>query len=433
MNKNKTNILFAIADDASHFSAYGHSFVNTPNFDWVAENGVLFTNAFTTNPKCAPSRASILTGMHTWQLEEACNHIVCTFPKKFDCYSDILMDNGYFVGHTGKGWAPGYWESTRQCNPAGPEFNDKRLAKPIGTNVSDIDYSGNFEKFMGEKPMDKPFCFWYGGREPHRHYIPGEGISNGKSMEDIKEVPSYWPDDEVVRSDILDYAYETEWFDMHLGKIIDILKATGELENTLIVVTSDNGCPFPRVKGQMYEQDFNLPLAICMSGTIKGGRVIDDLISFADFAPTFLEIASIVKHPQMSGRSFLDILTSDKSGKIDENRDVVYMGRECHDCGREGDVGYPVRCIRTHEYLYVHNFEPSRWPVGNPETQFTNCDGSPTKDRIIELNGKGESKYYELAFGKRPQEELYNINNDPECLTNLAQNTKYKNIKNCEF
>ncbi len=425
----RTNILFAIADDASHFGAYGHTFVKTPNFDWVAENGLLFNNAFTTNPKCAPSRASILTGRHTWQLEEACNHLVCTFPEKFDCFSDILMQNGYFVGYTGKGWAPGFWKETRKYNPAGPEYNDERLKRPHNTNVSDIDYVANFQVFLSEKPSDEPFCFWYGGKEPHRHYVPGEGIRNGKSLDDIDNVPAYWPDDEIVRSDMLDYAFEIEWFDTQLGKIIQHIRATGELENTIIIVTSDNGCPFPRIKGQMYEQDFRLPLAICWLDQIKAGRTADDLISFTDFAPTFLEIAGIDIHPQMSGKSFLDVLLSDISGQIDETRNVVYMGRECHDCGREDDVGYPVRCIRTTHYLYVHNFESDRWPAGNPETHFTNCDGSPTKDNIIRLNEHGESIYFDLAFGKRPKEELYNINNDPECINNLAEDAQFSGIK----
>lgn len=432
MNSDKRpNILFAIADDASHMNAYGHSFVNTPNFDWVAKTGALFRNAFTTNPKCAPSRASICTGMHTWQLEEACGHIVCTFSNKFAVFSEILEDANYFVGYTGKGWAPGHWkEGGRKYNPAGPCFNDKKLEPPEKTNVSRIDYTENFKDFLNQKPEDKPFCYWYGALEPHRHYVPGEGIRSGKKRSDIEKVPSYWPDNDIVRSDMLDYAFEIEWFDKHLGQILDVLRENGEIDNTIIVVTSDNGCPFPRVKGQMYEQDFHLPLAICWPKLKNGERIVDDLISFTDFAPTFLEAASLEKHPQMTGKSMLDLITSDKSGQIDPERTAVYMGRECHDAGREGDKGYPVRCIRNYAYLYVRNFEPDRWPAGNPETQFTNCDGSPTKDSIIELKDQGNDYYYDLAFGKRPLEELYNIKMDPECLCNLAIKEEYQDLKN---
>ena len=429
MTNKRPNILFAIADDASHMSAYGYEFVDTPNFDWVASQGALFNNAFTTNPKCAPSRASICTGMHTWQLEEACCHSVITFPDKFAVFQELLEEAEYFVGFTGKGWAPGNWEETRKYNPAGPSYNDKKLNSPENTNVSNIDYTANFEEFLAQKPDDKPFSFWYGGREPHRHYVPGEGTRNGKKFDDIKKLPSYWPDNDIVRSDLLDYAFETEWFDKHLGQMIEVLRKTGELDNTIIIATSDNGCPFPRVKGQMYEQDFRLPLAICWPAMENGGRIVDDLVSFADFAPTFLEAAGLEKHPQMAGNSLYDIITSDKSGQIDPGRTEVIMGRECHDGGREEDRGYPVRCLRTEKYLYVRNFKPDRWPAGNPETHFTNCDGSPTKDNIIELRNKGVDYYYNLAFGKRPLEELYNIQADPECLENLALKEEYLELK----
>jgi len=163
----RPNILFAIADDASHMSAYGVQFLNTPNFDRVAKEGVLFTNAFTTNPKCAPSRASILTGKQTWQLEEACNHFG-VFPSKFRVYPDLLEEIGYHVGYTGKGWAPGdYQQGGFKRNPAGDEYNRINLTPPAKF-ISNRDYAANFEEFLKERPADSPFCFWYGGHEPHR-------------------------------------------------------------------------------------------------------------------------------------------------------------------------------------------------------------------------------------------------------------------------
>ena len=420
----RPNILFAIADDASHFSAYGHGFVNTPNFDRVARDGVRFDAMFTTNPKCAPSRASIVTGRHTWQLQEACTHW-CVFPgpDRFEVYADRLMAAGYHVGHTGKGWAPGDWRREgRTHNPAGPEYNERNLTKPVGTCVSDCDYAGNFDAFLDARPDGAPFCFWYGGREPHRKYIPGEGIAQGKSMADVGpgDVPPYWPDNETVRGDMLDYAFEIEWFDRHLGRMLERLEAIGELENTLVVVTSDNGCPFPRVKGNMYDDDFRLPCAAMWPGTVPGGRTCQDLTSFIDFAPTFLELAGVGADPTLPGRSLMDILRSDRSGRITDCRDRALMGRERHDVGREGDRGYPVRCIRTERYLYIRNFEPDRWPAGNPETGFTGCDSSPTKSDILALRERGDERYFQLCFGKRPLEELFDIQADPHCMENLA-------------
>lgn len=416
----RPNILVALADDASHMSAYGHRFVSTPNFDRVAQRGVLFANAFTTNPKCAPSRASILTGKHTWQLEEACDHFG-VFPGKFSVYPDLLEEAGYHVGFTGKGWAPGDWRAGgRTRNPAGNAYQQRTLEPPAQSGINSCDYAENFKDFLHDRPTGRPFCFWYGGYEPHRHYVYGEGGRGGKNLESIASVPPYWPDEEPVRVDMLDYAYEIEWFDRHLGLMLDHLENTGELAHTLVVVTSDNGAPFPRVKGQMYEDDFHLPLAACWEGTIAPGRRVDDLVSFIDLAPTFLEAAGLKVRPDIAGRSLLPILRARESGQIESGRDRVYLGRERHDVGRENDLGYPVRCVRTSEYLYVRNFAPDRWPAGNPETGFTNCDSSPTKSRILELHENGEDYYYELAFGKRPSEELYDIRRDPHCLDNLA-------------
>ena len=418
----KPNILFAIADDASHFGAYGHEFVNTPNIDKIAQEGILFENAFTPSPKCAPSRACILTGRYPWQNEEACNHF-CFFPNKFALLPDLLEAAGYFAGYTGKGWCPGdYLSSGLKRNPAGDEFNKHRLQSPENTCISTTDYSANFADFLSQKPPDKPFYFWYGAWEPHRPYKLGEGLRAGKSTGDISKLPSYFPDCDEVRTDMIDYAYEIEWFDLQLGKILRQIEEAGELDNTIVLVTSDNGCPFPRVKGQMYEQDFHLPMVgMWRAANKKQSRKIGDIINFVDIAPTFLEAAGIQKHPQMSGNSFLDVFLTDSEGQIDYSRNVTYFGREQQDLGSENDLGYPVRCMRNEQYLYIHNRAPNRWPAGNPETGFTNCDSSPTKDKILNLKEEGETLYYELAFGKRPGEELYDVIDDPECLMNLAK------------
>ncbi|MEO2006406.1 MAG: sulfatase, partial [Candidatus Poribacteria bacterium] len=308
----RPNILFAIADDASHMGAYGHEFLSTPHFDRVAAEGVLFTHAYTTNPKCAPSRASILTGRHTWQLEEASCHFG-VFPAKFAVYPSLLEATGYHVGHTGKGWAPGDYEAggfTR--NPAGPDYHGARLDPPT-TRISAKDYAGNFDRFLDERPADSPFCFWYGGHEPHRAYEEGSGVRAGKNTADITP-PAYLPDDEIVRSDLLDYAFEIEWFDTHLGRMLAKLEEIGELDDTLIVVTSDNGMPFPRVKGQMYEADFNMPFAVRWGHGVDGGRVVTDFVSFRDIAPTFVEAAGLAPPESITGRSFLDVVTSSDDG-----------------------------------------------------------------------------------------------------------------------
>ncbi|MFW5856523.1 MAG: sulfatase [Planctomycetota bacterium] len=427
--QDRPNILFVIADDASHFGAYGHRFVKTPNFDRVARDGIRFTRAFTTNPKCAPSRASILTGRHTWQNGASCLHWNY-WPDDLPVYTDFLDEAGYHIGFSGKPWAPGDWKRCgRTENPAGPAWNEHWLTPPEGTAISAHDHAANFDAFLAARPAGAPFCFWVGPSEPHRPYVPGEAQQHGKTLDEVDTVPPYWPQEDGVRSDMLDYAFEIEWFDRQLGAVLERLEAAGERERTLVIVTSDNGAPFPRVKGQMYDDDFRLPCAAMWPERIAPGRVVDDLVSFTDFAPTFLQAAGLPVPDGMAGRSLFDIFDTDGSGMVTPDRTRAFMGRERHDMGREGDLGYPVRCIRTPRWLYVRNFAPDRWPAGNPETGYTNCDSSPTKTRILEMKEKGDELYWQYAFGKRPAEELFDLDADPYCITNLADDPAHAGTK----
>ena len=423
------NILFCIADDASfpHMGAYGTSWVKTPGFDRVAREGLLFNRAYTPNAKCAPSRACILTGRNSWQLKEAANHW-CHFPKEFKTYAEGLTDGGYFVGKTGKGWAPGIALNAAGKRRAmtGQSFDKKRI-KPPAKHISGNDYAGNFRDFMNNKPVLQPWAFWYGSTEPHRAYEYGVGIKKGdKKLSDIDTVPPFWPDNEKVRTDMLDYAYEIEYFDQHLVKMIELLEERGELENTMIVVTADNGMPFPRIKGQEYEMSNHLPLAIMWPDGIKSpGRVIDDYVSFIDFAPTFFEVAGIdataTGMAPMTGRSLTDIFFSGRNGWVNPARDHVLIGKERHDIGRPYDWGYPMRGIIKNDYLFLRNYESTRWPAGNPETGYLNCDGSPTKTVLLELRQDMRTRdFWHQNFGKRPESELYHVRRDIYCVKNLA-------------
>ncbi|MBE0654229.1 MAG: sulfatase [Bacteroidales bacterium] len=423
------NILFAISDDQSYFhtSFAGCNWVNTPAFDRVAEQGIFFTNCYTPNAKCAPSRSSIITGRNSWQLEEAGNH-VSIFPEKFASVFEVFeQQTDYWVGHTGKGVEP---VNSQGRLLAGKAYSSIRL-EPPGQHISAVDYGENFKDFYRQKPEDSPFLFWYGGQEPHRAYEYGIGINKGgKSIDQIDKVPGFWPDNEVVRTDMLDYAYEIEYFDHHLGQMIAFLEEQGELENTVIIVTADNGMPFPRCKGIEYEYSNHMPLAILWPAGIKNpGRKIEDYISFIDFAPTFLELAG-VENPDMQpiqGKSLVSVFKSPKEGRIDQERNYMILGQERHDVGRPDDVGFPIRSIIMDDLLLIHNFEPDRWPMCNPETGYLNTDGSPTKTEILEMRRRGEPvNYWDLCFGKKPQEELYNIKNDPECLDNLARDPGYE-------
>lgn len=417
----RPNLLFIIFDDWGwqHAGAYGTTWVKTPNFDRVAREGVLFKHAFTSNPKCSPCRASILTGRNTWQLREAVSHNGY-FPAGFEVYPDLLEKSGYTVGLTGKGWGPGDHQTLakRTRNPAGPSFDTHR-SNPPASGIGRNDYAKNFDAFLAQRPKDKPFCFWMGFQEPHRAYELHSGARLGKNLADVA-VPGYLPDTPAVRGDLADYAIEVEWADAHIGRALAALEAAGQLENTLVVITSDHGMPFPYVKGQIHEDGFRLPLAMRWGKRIRPGRVVDDFVNVRDFAPTWLELAGLPPHPQMTGRSLAALLASPASGYV-ENRAEMLVGKERHDLGRPGDAGYPVRALRTKDFLYVRNFHPERWPACNPETDFGNCDPGPTKEVLKALGGH----YYDLSFGKRAAEELYDLRRDPSGFNNLAGDLFY--------
>ncbi len=426
----RPNILFCIADDASfpHMGAYGCNWIHTPAFDRIAREGIMFTRCYTPNAKCAPSRSCILTGLNSWQLKEACNHQPL-FPAEFLSFMETLGAQGYITGFTGKGWAPGDPGTIdgRTRRLTGKQYGARMLDPPTKM-ISQKDYSGNFRDFIAGVPEDAPWCFWYGGHEPHRAYEFTSGaILGGKKPGDIGEIPGIWPDNDSVRHDLLDYAFEIEYFDKHLLEILEELEVRDQMSNTIIVVTADNGMPFPRIKGQEYEFSNHLPLAIMWPEGIKNpGRVEDDFISFIDFAPTFIELAGLDwegsgMHPASPGKSLTPIFNVSNENRVKTFREFVVFGKERHDVGRPGDQGYPIRGIVLGDFLYVKNFEPDRWPAGNPETGYLNCDGGATKSFILNKRRRGEDPWYwNMNFGKRPVEELYNIKVDPWCIVNLA-------------
>jgi uncharacterized sulfatase len=437
------NILFVIADDQSfpYANAYGKCGIETPAFDKVANNGILFMNAFVAAPQCSPSRAAILTGRNIWQLEEAGTHD-SYFPKKFPVFTDALENAGYQIGYTGKAWDPGNFEDAGwPRNPVGPEYNTRKLENPPTKGINKTDYAANFADFLAEKPKAKPFFFWFGAHEPHRVYEAGSGKKAGLNPNNII-VPPFLPDNDLVRNDLIDYALEIQWFDKQLGNIMKQLDDAGELKNTIIIITADNGMAFPYAKANMQEYGIHVPLAIC-GPTIKGkNRKVTDLVSLIDLSPTILEWAGLPHLKGTTGKSLLPIMQSNKSGNIDASRQYILAGRERHTHARPDNLGYPSRAIRTAEYLYIKNFKPNRWPLGDPPSMnpiafkgdkdmkpivegYEDIDASPTKTFIIN-NQYDWKKLFQLGFAKREADQLYNIKEDPYCMIDLANSTKHQ-------
>ena len=416
----RPNIVFAIADDWGwpHAGAYGDKGVSTPAFDRLAREGVLVENAYISSPSCTPSRGAIITGQQFWRLGPAGN-LWSVWPSTFPEYPKLLAAEGYFVGSYRKGWGPGTHPDTA-VSPAGRIFRSP-------------------EAFFDARPDGMPFCLWFGASDPHRPYRKGSGAESGVKLEDV-HLFNHFPDAEEIRSDVADYYFEVQRFDRDVGALLDLLEQAGELDNTLIVMTGDHGMPFPRAKGNLYDSGTRVPMAIRWKARIPGGRSITDFVSTTDLAPTFLDAAGLQVPPEMTGESLLEILASDKSGRVAADRDSVIFGRERHVVAQEAPNlgGYPARGIRTDEYLYIRNYKPNRWPAGTPDHEraqepnawLADCDNSPTKSFLWEHRNDPElKKYYDLSFAKRPAEELYDLKSDPGQIVNVAGNPEYVSIR----
>lgn len=418
--ESRPNILFCIADDWGwpHAGAYGDAGVKTPTFDRLAKEGVLFEHAYVSSPSCTPCRNALLTGQWHWRLDTGAN-LWSQLPVGLPVYPLLLEDAGYRVGTSGKSYGPGRLEGWQRF-PAGKKFR-------------------NFQEFLKDQPADQPFCYWLGSSDPHRPYKLNSGNQSGIDLAKVHLFPHY-PDDEVVRGDIADYYFEVQRFDGLIGSAVAAVEAAGKLDATIIVMTGDHGMPFPRCKGNLYDSGVRVPLAVRWGNAIPAGRRVTDMVSFTDIGPTFLSTAGVAVPDVMTGRNLLPILLSEKAGRVNPEYGTIFFGKERH-CPAQvanNPGGYPSRAIRTDNYLYIRNFDPERWPAGTPDYKnarmnswIGDCDGSPTKRYIVanrELDDE-HGRSYDLCFGQRPGEELFDLKKDPDQLVNVANQPEYAGVK----
>ena len=468
----RPNILFAFADDWGRYaSAYAqpgvpgsiNNVVRTPNFDRIAQEGILFRRAFVSAPSCTPCRSALLSGQHFWRTGRGAILRGAVWDASQPSFPLLLREQGYHIGETYKVWSPGtpndapYGNGKYAYEKAGGRFNQfsQNVTKMVeaGSPVEAakqklLDEVGqNFDAFLADRDAGQPFCYWFGPTNVHRKWTKGSGKALwGIDPQQLEgKMPPFLPDVPEVREDLADYLGEVQAFDAALGYLVKRLEAIGELDNTLIVVSGDHGAPgFPHGKCNLYDFGSNVSLAMRWGGA-KGGRTIDDLVSLTDLAPTFLELGGVAVPQQMTGRSLVDILQSDKSGKIDPARDAVFIGRERHVENARADYApYPQRAIRTDDFLYIINFRPDRWPLGDPygldsdrpptataiteETRVTlpDEDAGPSKAWLVGMRNDPKWRaHFQWAYGKRPREELYALKNDPHQTRNVAEDPAF--------
>ncbi|MEK6238826.1 MAG: sulfatase, partial [Planctomycetales bacterium] len=346
-----------------------------------------------------------------WRLREG-DSLGGSLREEYDTYTEMLQRAGYRIGRFGKGVWPSK-HAFRGRDSFGERFR-------------------SFDEFLKDRKPGQPFCYWHGGGDPHRPYELNVGAKHGLKLSDVK-VPACLPDNQTVRGDVADYLWEVQRFDREVGRIIAKLEAIGELDNTLIVVSGDNGMPFPRCKATLYDQGTRVPLAVRWGARVKGGRRVADFVSLCDLAPTFLEAVGLKPSKQMTGRGLLPVLASNKSGLVDPTRTFVLTGMERH------VYLYPSRALRDKDYLYIRNFNPQSWPTGevkgrNPKYDFAaepwptergafsfNIDPSSSKQFLrLHRDDRETKRFVGLAFSRPPEEELYDLRNDPDQLHNVA-------------
>ena len=478
MSDKRPNILFAFADDWGRYaSAYRqiegdntpNALLDTPNFDRVAREGALFTNAFVPAPSCTPCRSSLLTGRYFWQTGRGAILQGAIWDSSIPSYPLLLEEAGYHIGYTYKVWSPGmprdapYGGDRTRYAPAGTKFGEFSFVAT--ENVPEHGVEGakqilydesrqNFDAFLEARPPDTPFCYWWGPTNTHRKWQRGSGKALwGLDPDDLKgRLPAFLPDVHDVREDVCDYLGECLAVDAGLGGLLERLEELGELDNTLVVVSGDHGIPgFPRGKCNLYNLGCEVALAARLPGQIPAGRTLNDFVNLMDLAPTFMEAAGLEPHSDMTARSMLNVLTSSQDEQVDPERTFVVTGRERHvGTAREGNLPYPQRAIRTKDFLYVRNFAPDRWPMGDPKglddptteppsfddlcddtrLVYPDMDASPTKAWMIHHRAETQvQRLFEMGFGKFPAEELYDLRVDPHYLNNVAEDASYSTVR----
>lgn len=468
----RPNIVFCFADDWGRYaSCYAkidgrpslNQVVKTPNIDRIAGEGVLFRHAFVTSPSCTPCRSSLLSGQYFFRTHLGAILNGAQWDSAIPTYPLLLRDAGYHLGKSFKVWSPGtpadapYGGQKHSYQKAGGRYNNfsesatamVKAGATFEAAKAELlgEVRGNFQAFLADRKEGQPFCYWFGPTLTHRAYEKHSGVALWKIDPDALQgkLPAFLPDVPEVRADLADYLGECQAWDAGIGVLIAELERRGELDNTLFVISGDHGMPgVPRGKCNLVDHGTNVAL-IVRGPTIPGGRVVDDFVNLMDLAPTFLAFGRVAIPSVMTGKSLLPVLRDEAGGQVDPTRTWVVTGRERHVAGaREDNLPYPQRALRTKDFLYVRNFAPDRWPLGSPKftgradlppaekleqatyTAFADMDASPTKAWIIGHFDDPRYRWiYDLAFGKRPAEELYDLSKDPDQVKNVAADPAY--------
>ena len=423
--KVKPNFLFILSDDHSvpHVGAYGDenslTFEITPHLDALAKESMVFTRAYTTAPHCAPSRVSIFTGRSP--IATRTSRFAQPAQKETLLFTDILKQNGYWVGLGGRGHhlhgrsfvRPHIKEQFEESEMfVYDRFDHIEVGKSHGRSLPKIPES--FSALIDKIPGNQPFFLYFGFIQPHR---PWSKDISGINPDELK-LPPDWPDLPEVREDYARYLNELRDMDWGFGQIDSILEARGLKDNTIVIFMGDNGEALLRGKGTLYTRGINVPLIVRWPDKIEAHTTSDIMISGEDMAPTFLQMAGLKPTDEMTGVSFLPALLGEQM----EARKFVFAERSWQGGYLTRSDGFDlIRTVISKDYQFIYNVLPDRpYSMGNTDVW----------KKMQEDQGGLSERHRKLFFqDPRPIVELYDLKNDPFQLQNLAGNPETKEIE----
>ncbi|MEL7335424.1 MAG: sulfatase [Planctomycetota bacterium] len=386
------NIVFVIADDVSpdDLGIYGNPDIKTPALGLLAENGLVFDNAYLTISSCSPSRCSIITGRYPHNTGAPELHT--TLPTDQTTLAELLRDAGYHTilsgkNHMGKPQTLGF-DSVSNGSPSGCE---------------------KWVQELRQRPTDKPFFAWFASHDAHHPWAINDTAPTFDP--DTLQLPSVMAEGPKNRSAFAGYAHEVARCDVYLGHVIAELQKQSILENTYILFCADNGRPFPRCKSYLYDSGIKTPLVIRGPGVATGRT--SSLVSSVDLMPTMLRMAGISKPRSVQGVDLTSIL-HDPTSRV---RDVAYAERNWHVFQNHS------RAVRFGPWLYVWNAYPNRHGVSGETANYK----YPFVKEFWQLaqSGKLRPELAAVTFAQQPREQLFHVTNDPNQFDNLATQPQY--------
>ena len=389
------NFVIFVADDMAweDCGAYGHPNIRTPNIDALARDGIRFDRAYLTTSSCSPSRCSILTGRYPHSTDAGELHL--PLPANAKMVTTPLRDAGYWTAAVGK-WHLG--------EAVANQVDYRKGARPA-------DMGKAWVQALHDRPAEKPFFLWAAHSDPHRGYQPG-AVDPPHTRDDVV-VPPFFPDTPEVRDDLALYYDEVSRFDEHIGMVLEELQSQGVADNTLVMVISDNGRPFPHCKTRVHVPGVRTPFVVRWPKEVKAGQTSRSVVSTVDIAPTLLDLAGIDLPQSFQGQSLVKQL-ADPTVKV---RSYAFAEHNWH------DYRAFERAVHSERFCYVKNWLPNT--AGTPPADAVR---SPTYLVMQRLQAENKLKHqHQGCFATpRPTEFLFDVEKDPHCISNLASDAAFE-------